>query len=194
MDFKPDDAFTSEGSTTAFEKLSPPLLLEEEYEPFDSPFDEEISVPQTEMSNEISNTEDSTTYILCELCNVNTISIERVRKKRKHFDEEIPILSTSKICDTCSNMKSTDLSKIKGGRKQGKTVVKRQRAKKRTVEKGMSESLKKLIEEQQAFLEENKNLPPDEFKKLRQVVRNRISAQQSRDRKKQYISEIDERN
>jgi len=45
MDFKPDDAFTSEGSTTAFEKLSPPLLLEEEYEPFDSPFDEEISVP-----------------------------------------------------------------------------------------------------------------------------------------------------
>ena len=45
MEYKPYDAFTSESSSTAFEKLSPPLLLEEEYEPFDSPFDEEISVP-----------------------------------------------------------------------------------------------------------------------------------------------------
>jgi hypothetical protein len=58
----------------------------------------------------------------------------------------------------------------------------------------MSESLKRLMEEQQAFLEENKHLPEAELKKLRQVVRNRLSAQQSRDRKKAYMSELDERN
>lgn len=147
MDFKPDDFLTSEGSSTAFEKLSPPLLLEEEFQPFDSPFDEEISVPQEEIRNELTSTEDSTTYILCELCNVNTISIERIRKKRKHFDEEIPILSQHKICDTCSKMESADLKNIKGGRKKGKTAVKRKQAKKRVEAKGMSESLQKLIED-----------------------------------------------
>lgn len=98
------------------------------------------------MTNEFNKaSDDNTLYMLCELCNINTISIERIRKKRKHFDEEIPILSTHKICDTCSA--SAELHKIPNGKKQGKTAVKRQRAKKRIEANGMSESLKNLIEE-----------------------------------------------
>jgi hypothetical protein len=43
MEFKPNSPFASEDSTTGFENLSPPLLIEEDYTTFDSPFDDEAS-------------------------------------------------------------------------------------------------------------------------------------------------------
>jgi hypothetical protein len=56
---------------------------------------------------------------------------------------------------------------------------------------GESEQLSKLKEYQTQLLENSKNIPDEELKRLKQVVRNRISAQQSRDKKKCYVADME---
>lgn len=138
MDMKPNSPFTD--SSSAFDKLSPPHLLEDEFEPFDSPFDDEISRHQDSISE---STEYSSSY--CEICNVNIV--KTARKKRKYADEELQIPIDSKICDTCVELRYAEIAK--DSRKNAKTAGKRKRAKANTAEHEMSASLKKLIAEQE---------------------------------------------
>jgi hypothetical protein len=78
--------------------------------------------------------------------------------------------------------------------------VQRRRAKRRQAEQnsgyrnGESAQLARLKEYQDQLLANAKNLPEDELKRLKQVVRNPISAQQSRDKKKCYIQDIERSN
>jgi hypothetical protein len=72
-------------------------------------------------------------------------------------------------------------------------VVKRQRAKVRN-EDDESEAVKKLKELRNQLLNQAKDLSDTERKRMQQILRNRISAQQSRDRKKLLLTHVERRN
>ena len=134
----------------------------------------------------------SVTYI-CEICHKNIIKLEetgsKLRKKRKRTENQL-ITASMKVCDECRQLNLEDLKKVSGPA-SCKRVVKREHAKRRVQE---TENLKSLKEQQEKQIDESLDLNENEKKKMKQVIRNRISAQQSRDRKKAYIKEIEQDN
>ena len=127
---------------------------------------------------------DSSITYLCEICRKNIIKIgenpDSTRKKRKRTENQF-IIATMKVCDDCRNMNLEDLKKVSGVT-SCKRVVKREHAKKRIQKAETLNNIKDLQEKQ---IDENEELNENEKKKIKQVIRNRISAQQSRDRKKE---------
>lgn len=136
---------------------------------------------------------DSSITYLCEICHKNIIKLEdsssATRKKRKRSENQL-IVASMKVCDSCRSLDIGDLKNISGSA-QCKRVIKREHAKRRVQE---TESLKSPKDVQEKMIDENLDLTESEKKKMKQVIRNRISAQQSRDRKKAYIKEIEAEN
>ncbi|CAG9320927.1 unnamed protein product [Blepharisma stoltei] len=135
---------------------------------------------------------DSTPTALCSICQKNIVKLEdpsQIRKKRKRNDNA-PVLSSMTVCEECRNLNVEDLKNYKNASDKSKRVIKREHAKRRANE---SEAVRKLKEEQE-MLAENKDMPENERRKLQQMIRNRISAQQSRDRKKAFVSQLEEEN
>ena len=130
--------------------------------------------------------------VLCTICHKSLVPVHETllvgRKKRKR-QEDLPVLSTMTVCEDCRLLAPDQLRGISVPEKS-KRVVKRQRAKNRVME-SESAALNQLREKQLEVLEKNPNLPEVEKRRMQQMVRNRISAQQSRDRKKVYIQEIE---
>lgn len=134
----------------------------------------------------------SLTYI-CEICHKNIIKLQdsssNLRKKRKRCENQL-ITASMKVCDECRKLNLEDLKKLSGP-VSCKRVIKREHAKRRAQE---IDNLKNIKEQQEKQIDENQELTECEKKKMKQVIRNRISAQQSRDRKKVYIHEIEKEN
>lgn len=134
----------------------------------------------------------SVTYI-CEICHKNIIKLEeagsKLRKKRKRTENQL-ITASMKVCEECRKLNLEDLKKVSGPA-SCKRVIKREHAKRRVQE---TENLKTLKEQQEKQIDESPDLNENEKKKMKQVIRNRISAQQSRDRKKAYVKEIEQEN
>lgn len=130
--------------------------------------------------------------VLCTICHKSLVPVQEVllvgRKKRKR-QEDLPVLSTMTVCQDCRMMAPDQLRGISVPEKS-KRVVKRERAKNRVLE-SENAALNQLREKQLEALEKNPDLPEVEKRRMQQMVRNRISAQQSRDRKKVYLQQIE---
>lgn len=149
--------------------------------------DLEFQIPEIFSSK---NLEDNSLTYLCEICHKNVIKLEdpnSTRKKRKRSENQM-IVASMKVCESCRSLDLEEL-KLLSSSAQCKRVIKREHAKRRAQE---NENLKNIRDEKQ--IDENQSLTESEKKKLKQVIRNRISAQQSRDRKKVYIKEIEKEN
>lgn len=133
--------------------------------------------------------------VLCTICHKNLVPVQEVllvgRKKRKR-QEDLPVLSSMTVCEDCRALPAEQLRSISVPEKS-KRVVKRQRAKNRTME-NEGAALVSQREKQLQELEKNPDLPETEKRRLQQMVRNRISAQQSRDRKKVYLLQMESAN
>lgn len=126
--------------------------------------------------------------VLCAICRKSLVSIHEValitrRKRRRALPP--PFLSSMSICPTCLQKDPNDL---KTADSKSKRVIKRQKTKIR-LEENESEAVKMLKEQRELLLKETND--ETELKKLQVVLRNRISAQQSRDRKKLLLSHIE---
>mmetsp|Transcript_2036 Transcript_2036/g.4659 ORF Transcript_2036/g.4659 Transcript_2036/m.4659 type:complete len:389 (+) Transcript_2036:285-1451(+) len=187
MDLEKSDflEFLSEsGSTGADDRIST----------FSSPFDDEVnpnwlnSQEHLEAPNEFQRA-----AVLCSVCHRNFIELEQKeegRRKRRKIDEG-PILTSKTVCEDCLGLQPSDLGQLKYASAKSKRAIKREHAKRRTAEQ---EALRKLQEQQEELLKNAGNLPEHERKRLQQMIRNRISAQQSRDRKKAYVSQLEREN
>jgi hypothetical protein len=154
----------------------------------------DLQLPVSDLVGEhISETDDFSVTYICEICHKNIIKLEepgsKLRKKRKRSENQL-ITASMKVCDECRNLNLEDLKKLSGSA-SCKRVVKREHAKRRVQE---TENLKNLKEQQEKQIDDNSDLTDLEKKKMKQVIRNRISAQQSRDRKKAYIKEMEQEN
>lgn len=137
--------------------------------------------------------EDRFITYMCEICHQSIIKIDHSSefpsKKRKNPQSQL-ILPSMKICKDCRGLNLDDLKNLCIPN-HGKIVIKRERAKRRG---NQSEKIQDFKENQEKTIEENPNLCEIEKKKLKQIIRNRISAQQSRDRKKVYLNKLEEDN
>ena len=129
--------------------------------------------------------------IFCSLCDclMNSEDMPVTRKKRRRNEEE----QTAPICEDCANATiSVTSSESKNRASKAQRITKRKRSKvdSKTSGNGESVQLRKLRQQQAELLEKSKNLPAEELKRLKQVVRNRISAQQSRDKKKLFMADM----
>ena len=144
-----------------------------------------------QLSNYSAEPEDKYITCLCEICHKNIIKINdsssSLRKKRKINESQL-IVASMKVCKECRMLKLEDLKTISGST-QGKIVVKRENAKRR-----VQENEKNIREQQEKLIEDNSELSEGEKKKMKQIIRNRISAQQSRDRKKAYVAQLTDEN
>lgn len=126
---------------------------------------------------------------ICSFCFKNLVkSDEEIPKKRKRIDEN-PECASTKVCRECKSLDIKDLSKYKNASVGSKMAIKREKVKQALAQK-KSEELVKLEEEEQQVIEASKNLPIEEQRRLRQKMRNRVSAQRSRDKKKELMSDI----
>lgn len=190
MDYIGQDDFydiLSDTSSTGFdEKLSPNIcpILSDMYS-----LEQDFQFTEPPM---MSLFEDSSLTYLCEICHKNVIKLEEnpggIRKKRKRTENQL-IVASMKVCENCRKLDLDELKKLSGSA-QCKRVVKREHAKRRTQENEAA-PLKEL---QEKAIDEDADLGDSDKKKLKQVIRNRISAQQSRDRKKAYLKEIEQEN
>ncbi|CAG9315446.1 unnamed protein product [Blepharisma stoltei] len=142
---------------------------------------------------------DNSDYIrseICSLCGKNLVKSEdgtcKIPKKRKRLDAT-PSCASTKVCLDCKKLDIKDLNSYKNASKTSKMVIKRENAKKAFLQK-KSEELQKLEEEEKIILENSKNLPIEEQKRLKQKMRNRVSAQRSRDKKKELLTQLIEEN
>lgn len=131
--------------------------------------------------------------VLCSICRKNLVKVQELalvsRRKRRRVVAP-PILSSMTVCESCIQHDPRDLP---GASNRSKRVVKRQRAKVRGKE-DESEAVRKLKEQRNQLLDQSKDLSEAERKRMQQILRNRISAQQSRDRKKVLLTHIERRN
>ena len=136
--------------------------------------------------------EDKSITLLCDICHKSIIKLNEpsaTKKKRKTSENQL-IVASMRVCKDCRMLDINDLKKTSASA-QGKIVMKRENAKRRVIE---TEKLSIIKEEQEKLLDENLKLSEGDKKKMKQVIRNRISAQQSRDRKKAYLAQIEEEN
>jgi len=137
--------------------------------------------------------EEETGSVLCSICRKNLVKIQELalvsRRKRRRIVHP-PILSSMTVCESCIQHDPRDLPFASN---RSKRVVKRQRAKVRG-EEDESEAVKKLKEQRSQLLDQSKDLSETERKRMQMILRNRISAQQSRDRKKVLLTHIERRN
>ena len=192
MDYLPHDDFydiLSDTSSTGFDdRISPHSYpqLNENY--FTDPELRFLEVLPKNFSYE-----DSSISYLCEICRKNFIKIEEnpdsTSKRRKRTENQL-IISSMKICEDCRKLDLEELKKI-SGLSNYKRAIKREHAKNRIKEE---EGVKNTKDNQEKQIDENGDLNDAEKKRLKQIIRNRISAQQSRDRKKSYIQEMEQEN
>ena len=189
-DFKPDYILaTLDSPSTGFEDI---------FSPRSSPcIDAEIidewivdSGNFYENSWEGCISEDIGTTLICQVCKKNTVHLDSQPKKRRRTSKE-PILSSMKLCESCKNLSPQQLAAFTKAASSSKLAAKREIAKRRVQE---TEALKKLKEEQAKVLEKIDGMPDQQKKKIQQKLRNRISAQQSRDRKKAYTDQLEAEN
>ena len=172
----------SDTSSTGFDdRLSPQLcLIHSDLQFSDQEF--KYSDPPTPKLSE-----DASITYLCEICHKNIIKLDKgsnsLRKKRKRNENQL-IVASMKVCEECRGLDLDDLKKMQGSA-QCKRVIKREHAKRRAQE---------VEAQQEKQIDDNTDIDDSEKKKLKQVIRNRISAQQSRDRKKAYIREVEHEN
>ena len=183
-----EDRFSSNVSPLEYEELSDdwtmPFTVQEEE---DEVLEDNKILPQ--LDSEHVTHEDSRTF-LCSICKKNIVRVSSclaTRRKRRRV-EEGPVLSSMTICQQCIELDNEQLRDMKYASEKSKRAVRRQHAKKRVAE---SEALKKLKAQQEEIMEVSKDLPENERKKLQQMIRNRISAQQSRDRKKAHLMQVE---
>lgn len=137
--------------------------------------------------------EDEPGSVLCSICRKNLVKVQEValvskRKRRRVVPP--PILSSMTVCENCIQHDPRDLTSASN---RSKLVVKRQRAKVRN-EDDESDAVKKLKELRNQLLNQAKDLSDTERKRMQQILRNRISAQQSRDRKKLLLTHVERKN
>jgi hypothetical protein len=183
-----DDRFSSNVSPLECEHLNDdwtmPFRVKEEE---DEHLEDNKILP--ELYSEHVTHEDSRTF-LCSICKKNIVRLSSTlttRRKRRRVDEG-PVLSSMTICQECIELDNEQLRDMKYASEKSKRAVRRQHAKKRVAE---SEALRKLKARQEEIMEVSKDLPENERKKLQQMIRNRISAQQSRDRKKAHLMQVE---
>lgn len=183
-----EDRFSSNVSPLEYEELSDdwtmPFTVSEEE---DEALEDNKILP--ELDSEHVTHEESRTF-LCSICKKNIVRVSNsltTRRKRRRVDEG-PVLSSMTICQECIELDNEQLRDMKYASEKSKRAVRRQHAKKRVAE---SEALKKLKAQQEEIMQVSKDLPENERKKLQQMIRNRISAQQSRDRKKAHLMQVE---
>lgn len=119
--------------------------------------------------------------VLCGVCKQTVLSLPALPFKRTR-NEPAP------VCSDCLALTPGDLPKFRHASAKSKRVVKREHARRRTKDTD-SEAVRQLKAEQAHIA--TGDYPEPEKKRLFQVLRNRISAQQSRDRKKAYIDQLE---
>lgn len=159
-------------------------------------FDLDLRMPLSEDTWSFSNLDtlslecsqsDSSLVILSSTCQECSVEIdESLPKKRKRLNK-YPLLSSNKLCDKCRYLEESKPNNRKIQEKSIGASIKGHI--KRVIE---SDAVAKLKEEQRKLI--HKDIPDAEKKRLQQMIRNRISAQQSRDRKKHYVSIIEDEN
>lgn len=128
--------------------------------------------------------------VLCRICLKNFVQVEEVallsRRKRRRA-EPPPVLSSMTVCRACLRL---DPSLLSAAPEKAKRVVRRQRAKVR------DSAADEMLQQRQLQLAELTcaDLPEQERRRKQQLIRNRISAQQSRNRKRQLLDKIEAAN
>jgi hypothetical protein len=148
-----------------------------------SPRESEPSTTPEVMSNTHPQ-EDSKLSILCQLCRVNAVHTQTRGRKRK-LD---PILSSMRLCIECKKLKPEHLALFAQADNGKKFAMKRVNAMRRLQES----EIKKKLKVDPYYTDKAKE--EEDHKKRQQKLKNRVSAQQSRDRKKAYLSELEETN
>lgn len=141
---------------------------------------------QHETNSQTCKAEDSTPSVLCSLCHRNFVTAPEVPKKKRKRTEQQSISSTNSLCEECLALPPDKVNTINAPLK-AKRTIRRQQAKNRS-----SDTVQKLQQEQEKL--KTADLPEAERKRRQQMIRNRISAQQSRDRKKAYVAQLEEEN
>ena len=125
--------------------------------------------------------------VLCRICLKNFVKVEEVallsRRKRRRA-EAPPVLSSMTVCESCLRL---DPSLLSAAPDKAKRVVRRQRAKTR------DSVADQTLQQRQLQLAELAcaDLPEQERRRKQQLIRNRISAQMSRNRKRQLLDKIE---
>ena len=128
--------------------------------------------------------------VLCRICLKNFVRVEEVallsRRKRRR-SEAPPVLSSMTVCESCVRL---DPALLGSATEKAKRVVKRQRAKTRD---SAADYLLHQRKQQLAALTAA-GLPEQELRRKQQLIRNRISAQQSRNRRRLLLDQIESAN
>lgn len=138
--------------------------------------------PHTSIPSTLLSPDDDSTSVLCGVCKQTFVSVPMPPSKRTRPEQGL-------VCEDCLALTPGELPKFRHASARSKRVVKREHAKRRTKETD-SEAVRKLKIEQEQI--EGGDMPEPEKKRLYQIVRNRISAQQSRDRKKAYVDQLEQ--
>jgi len=165
-------------------------LPENDYPPYDDIWlkDEDsllaspCSSPHTTLPSTLLSPDDDSASVLCGVCKQTLVSVPLPPSKRFRPEQGL-------VCEDCLALTPGELPQFRHANVRSKRVVKREHAKRRTKETE-SEAVRKLKLEQEQI--EGGDMPEVEKKRLYQVVRNRISAQQSRDRKKAYVDQLEQ--
>lgn len=125
---------------------------------------------------------------ICKVCGKNTVDIEQEnpsKRKRRKVEVELP-QSTAMVCSECLSLTVEQASNLRKIPEKGLLLLKRAQAKRKT-----QDTLQRLKEEEAQVMEKAAELPLADQRRLKQMMRNRISAQQSRDRKKNYELQLE---
>jgi hypothetical protein len=123
---------------------------------------------------------------VCKVCHKNTVDVrqessEGRRKRRKVEADAIP--STLLVCSNCLN-----LTALQDLPEKSVLLLKRAQAKRKTQE---SKALQKVKEDEAEVQSKTEAGSGQDSRRLKQMMRNRQSAQLSRDRKKAYTNELE---
>jgi hypothetical protein len=127
---------------------------------------------------------------VCKVCKKNTVDVcqqSSTRRKRRKVDVEV-VPATQLVCAECLSLTAEQVSALHDLPDKTVLLLKRAQAKRRTEE---SQAVLRLKQEEEQVLANAGVLPPQEQKRLKQMMRNRLSAQHSRDRKKAYTQELE---
>lgn len=129
--------------------------------------------------------------VICKVCQKNTVDIEHEaqlgHKRRKLDIDALP--ASQLICSECLSLTTEQISSLRAIPDKSVLLLKRVKAKRMT-----QANLDLLKAEETQVLAKAENLPLQEQRRLKQKMRNRITAQQSRDRKRTHTLELEKEN